>query len=151
MKAAIQAAHKALTNAGPLSLIEKARLTMHLGRLLKLDGQLDQSLHHLDEAARLADHLVDIHLERGEVFLARRQHKAALQAFEKAALVAPQDPKPHLQGALALKEAKDYAGAEKGLRRAAELSPKDRSIQRQLAAVIALNLVHHEHDIEAAS
>jgi len=33
------------------------------------------------------------------------------------------------------------------LRKAANLAPKDRNIQRQLAAIIALNLVHHPHEV----
>jgi Flp pilus assembly protein TadD len=57
--------------------------------------------------------------------------------------LAPKDAAPHLEIGLALKEAKDFDGSEAELRRAAHLSPKDRHIQRQLAGVIALNIVHH--------
>jgi Flp pilus assembly protein TadD len=52
-----------------------------------------------------------------------------------------------LQAGLALKEAKDYAAAETELRLAAELAPKDARIQRQLAGLIALNLVHQPEKI----
>jgi hypothetical protein len=42
-----------------------------------------------------------------------------------------------------LKESKDYVNAEIMLRKAASFAPKDIGIQRRLAAMIALNLVHH--------
>ncbi len=50
-----------------------------------------------------------------------------------------------MEAALALKEAKDSDAADRQLRAAAKLSPKDRTIQRRLAAVIALNIVHQPH------
>lgn len=149
LEEAAQAAQSAMKQVEQLSTLEQARLHLHLGQVLKHIGQLDQSLHHLDQAAKLADHLAEVHLERGHVFLARRQYDQAMSAFEAAANAAPRDAEPHLQAALALKEAKDYAAAEEALRKAADLAPKDRGIQRQLAAVIALNLVHQSEQIGA--
>ncbi len=143
IKAAQQAVKKA-TQALPRDM--QARLHLHLGRLLKHNGQLDQSLHHLDQAAKLAPYLVDSYLERGRVFQSRRQFKQALDAFDKAANIAPDKAQPHVEAAQALKEAKDYGAAEAKLRKAAKLAPKDRVVQRQLAAVIALNLVHEPQD-----
>ncbi|MBX3002681.1 MAG: tetratricopeptide repeat protein [Anaerolineales bacterium] len=146
---AIQAAQRAAKKAESLPLPQQARLHLHLGKLLQADGQLDQSLHHLDEATALAPHLSEAHIERGRVFLSRRQMKPALQAFEQAALAAPHSAQPHLEAALALKEAKDYPAAEAALRQAATLAPRDRSIQRQLAAVIALNLIRQPQEVSA--
>lgn len=143
IKAAQQAVKKA-TQALPRDM--QARMHVHLGQLLKHNGQLDQSLHHLDQAAKLAPYLVDSHLERGRVFQSRRQFKQALDAFDQAANIAPDKAQPHVEAALALKEAKDYGAAEAKLRKAAKLAPKDRVVQRQLAAVIALNLVHEPQD-----
>ncbi|MEX1247640.1 MAG: tetratricopeptide repeat protein [Anaerolineales bacterium] len=140
---AIQAAQRAVKKAETLAGGTKAALHLHLGRLLKHSGNLDQSLHHLDEAARLAPPLAESHLERGRVFIARRQHRQAMEAFRQAAAIAPDLAEPHFEAGLALKEAKDYSAAEAELRQAARLAPKDRNIQRQLATVIALNLVHH--------
>ncbi len=139
---AIQAAQQAAKQEKGLSAEESASLQLHLGQLLKHRGQLDQSLHHLDKAVEQAPNLAEAHMERGRVFLARRQHHAALNAFEMAAKAAPEQAEPHLEAALALKEAKDYATAENELRAAAKLAPKDARVQKQLAAVIALNLVH---------
>jgi tetratricopeptide (TPR) repeat protein len=148
---AIQAAQRAAKKAADtLPRHEQARLHLHLGQLLKHSGQLDQSLHHLDEAAKLAPHLIDSQIERGRVFLARRQYTEAMDAFQKASKIAPHNAQPHIESALALKEAKDYYAAEKQLRLAAKLAPKDRSIQRQLAAVIALNLIHQPQEVSAA-
>lgn len=148
---AIQAAQRAAKKAADtLPRPEQARLHLHLGQLLKHGGQLDQSLHHLDEAAKLAPHLIDSHVERGRVFLARRQYKEAMAAFQQATEIAPHNAQPHIEAALALKEAKDYTAAEGELRRAAKLAPKDRTIQRQLAAVIALNLIHQPQEVSAS-
>lgn len=146
---AIVAAQRAAKKAEKLSRPVQASLHLHLGQLLKQSGQLDQSLHHLDEAAQLAPHLVESQIERGRVFLSRRQYKAAMEAFSKAASIAPNSAQPHIEAALALKEAKDYDAAEAELRKASKLAPKDRSIQRQLAGVIALNLIHHPQEVGA--
>ena len=48
-----------------------------------------------------------------------------------------------------MRELKDYVGAEAMLRRAAELSPQDLNIRRQLGAVIALNLVHNSQEVNS--
>lgn len=146
---AIQAAQRAAKKADSLPLPQQARLHLHLGKLLKSCGQLDQSLHHLDEAAALAPHLSEVQIERGQVFLSRRQFKQAIHAFELAAEAAPHSPQPHLQAAQALKDVKDYTAAEAALRKAAQLAPRERSIQRQLAAVIALNLIHQPQEVSA--
>lgn len=140
---AIQAAQHAAKKAGTLAGEQQAKLHLHLGLLLKQNGNLDQSLHHLDEAARLDPRSAIAHMERGRVFLARRQQAQALAAFRQAAAIAPHLAEPYYETGLALKAAKDYASAEVELRQAARLAPKDRDIQKQLAAVIALNLVHH--------
>jgi Flp pilus assembly protein TadD len=72
-----------------------------------------------------------------------------MEAFQQAAAVAPSNAQPHIEAAMALKEAKNYDAAEAELRTASKLAPKDRSIQRQLAAVIALNLIHHPQEAGA--
>jgi tetratricopeptide (TPR) repeat protein len=141
---AIQAAQRAAKKAGKDAMPEQlAGLHLHLGRLLKRSGNLDQSLHHLDQAAKLAPYSAASQIERGRVFLARRQADQALNAFQQAATLAPNDATPHFEVGVALKEAKDYNAAEAELRKAAKLAPTDRQVQRQLAAVIALNIVHH--------
>ena len=71
------------------------------------------------------------------------------RTFAQAAAAAPLSSQPHIEAALALKDAKDYDAAEAELRKAARLAPKDRRIQRQLAAVIALNLIHQPQEASA--
>jgi Flp pilus assembly protein TadD len=67
----------------------------------------------------------------------------ALDIYEKAIDIAPDDPRPYQQAGIALKEGKDYPGAEKMIRRAAELAPHDITIHRLLGSLVALNLVHN--------
>ncbi len=143
MTEAIQAAQRAAKKAGKVTSPDQlAAMHLHLGKLLKQTGNLDQSLHHLEQAAKLAPHSAASYIERGRVFMARRQQEMALRAFQQAASLAPNDAAPHFEAGLALKEGKDYSAAEAELRKAAKLAPKDRQIHRQLAAVIALNIVY---------
>jgi len=60
-----------------------------------------------------------------------------------AVKIAPNDYRPYYQAGLALKDSKDYLEAETMFRRAAHLAPNELNIHRQLAAVVALNLVHN--------
>jgi Flp pilus assembly protein TadD len=61
----------------------------------------------------------------------------------------PKDLQALLAAANLMRSAKDYGKAESLLRRAAEISPNDLNVRRQLGAVIALNLV--ESSQEASS
>ena len=121
---------------------ELAEMHYLAGHLLRQTGQLDQALHHLNQAVQINPSFLDAQIELGFVHKDRREYQPALQAFEQAALIAPSDPRPPYQAGLALKEGKDYRKAESLLRRAANLSPTDVNIRRQLAAVVALNLIH---------
>ena len=89
---------------------------------------------------------VEAYLELGQVYQQRREHAEAIEVYQQAMAVAPDDHRPYYLAALALRDAKDYEGAEQLLRRAAELAPNDVNIRRQLGAVIALNLVHHSQE-----
>lgn len=145
---AILTAQRALQiGGGKLDPTEQARLHHLLGRLLRCAGQLDQSVHHLKEAIQLAPEVLEPYLELGRAHQDRREHRQALQTYQQATTVAPKDPRPYYQAGLALKEGKDYMNAETMLRRAAELAPNDVSIRRQLAGVVALNLVHNRYRV----
>jgi len=119
-------------------------LTLMLARLQRKTGQLDQAVHLLSEAIRMSPHDVETYLELGSVYQERREFAPALQIFKQAMQVAPNDYRAFYQSGLILRDNKDYAPAESMLRRAAELAPDNLSIRRQLVAVIALNLVHHQ-------
>jgi Flp pilus assembly protein TadD len=112
---------------------------------------LDQAVQHLHEATELSPHFVEAYLEIGQVHRERRNPQKALKYFEQATVIAPHDPRPFIETGLALRESKDFLGAESMLRNAAALAPKDPAIQRSLASVVALNLVHPTLPLKAAS
>jgi tetratricopeptide (TPR) repeat protein len=149
---AVLAAQKALQSvkssadtdeASYLDVGTQAQLHHLLGKMLREAGQLDQAIHHLNEAVRQSPHSMDTYLELGRAFQDRRQHMQALQIYSQAMEISPDRPEPYFHAGLALKESKDYLGAESMLRRAADLAPTDLIIHRQLGAVVALNLVHN--------
>jgi tetratricopeptide (TPR) repeat protein len=122
---------------------DQANLHLLIGQVLRKIGQLDQSIHHLGQAIQLAPDRLEPYLELGLARKERREYDQALQIFEQATSIAPEDPRAPFQAGLALKESKDYKSSETMLRRAVSLAPHDLNIRRQLAAVVALNLVHN--------
>jgi tetratricopeptide (TPR) repeat protein len=122
---------------------EQANLHLLIGQVFRQTGQLDQSIQHLSEAIQLAPDRLEPYLELGLARKERREYQEALQIFEQATTIAPDDPRAPFQAGLALKESKDYKSSETMLRRAVNLAPHDLNIRRQLAAVVALNLVHN--------
>lgn len=140
---AIQAAQQALQrNGGEIPLDEQAQLHHMLGRLLRETGQLDQSIHQLSEAIRIAPQSLNSFLELGLTQEERRQFGPALETYKKAINSYPADSRPYYQAALLLKSGRDYPAAETMLRKAAERDPENVEIHRQLAALVAINLVH---------
>lgn len=147
---AIQAAQQALKRgSGQLNLDDQASLHHLLGLLLRQSGQLDQSIQQLSEAIRIAPNRVGTYLELGLTHEDRREHNLALETYQKAIAKYPNDPRPYYQAGLLLKASRDYPAAEKMLRRAAEKAPNDVAIHRQLAALVALNLVHNRQEISS--
>jgi tetratricopeptide (TPR) repeat protein len=122
---------------------EQSSIHIVIGKLLRQTGQLDQSIFHLNEAIQLAPERLEPYLELGQARKERREYQEAIQLFEQATTIAPDDPRAPYQAGLALKESKDYRSSETMLRRAVNLAPNDLNIRRQLAAVVALNLVHN--------
>jgi tetratricopeptide (TPR) repeat protein len=146
-KEALVAAQQALRVGHNLpnefSFAEHARMHFLLGRLLREGGQLDQAIQHLTEAIHLAPDFVEPYLELGQTHLDRRQFQEALKAYNHAIEAVPQSSLAYYRAGLIFKECKDYINAEHMLRMAAKLAPEDLAIQRQLGAVVALNLVHN--------
>ncbi len=122
---------------------DQANIHLLIGQVLRQSGLLDQSIQHLSEAIQLAPDRLEPYLELGLARKERREYQQALQIFEQATSIAPDDPRAPFQAGLALKESKDYKSSETMLRRAVSLAPNDLNIRRQLAAVVALNLVHN--------
>ncbi|MGW8143475.1 MAG: tetratricopeptide repeat protein, partial [Anaerolineales bacterium] len=147
---AIQCAQQALhRSGGELPLDEQAKLHNLLGSLLQQSGQLDQSIHHLSEAIRISPSSLDSYLTLGSTQAERRQYEQALETYQQAIRMHPYDPRPYYQAGLLLKASRDYPAAEKMLRKAAEKAPDDISIHRQLAALVALNLVHNRQPVSS--
>lgn len=141
---AIRTAQEALQKTTPET--DPARLAgLHhrLGDLLSQVGQLDQAIHHLSLAMKYQPQRVESYLALGNVYQKQRQHKKAQKIFLQAIQTAPHDARPYVQAAISYKEGKDYQKAEDLLRRAAELAPQDVNIRKQLAAVVAINLVQN--------
>lgn len=145
---ALRTAQRALHSSHDVLPLElRADLHYLTGKLLHESGQLDQAIHHISESIRYFPEDLDKYLELGKIQQESRQHLQALETYKKAILIEPNNPQPYLQAGLTLKGCRDYQGAENMIRRAAELAPRDRMIHRQLAALIALNLVHGRHPI----
>ncbi|MBW8010026.1 MAG: tetratricopeptide repeat protein [Chloroflexi bacterium] len=129
---------------------ETAKLHFLLGTQLHQGGQLDQAIHHLSEAIEQSPNSLEPYLEIGLVHQKRRQPQLALDYFQQAIEVAPYDSRAFVEAGRNLKESKDYIAAEEMFRRAVFVSPKETSIQRQLAAIVALNLIHQPRSITAS-
>ena len=114
------AAHENQDTVSPLSSKERANLHLLAGQLLGQNGQLDNAIHHLNEAIHLAPEAVESYLELGSVYQKQRQYLKAQKIFEQATEVAPYDSRPFVQAGMAFKEGKDYPRAESMLRKAAD-------------------------------
>lgn len=142
---------EAMRTAQQVLRLDPARTDMllFLGRSFRQRGQLDQAVHFFSEAVLRAPQALEAQLELGQTYQQQRQYGLALEAFERAMQIAPQDYRAfHLAG-LAKRDAKDYPGAEAMLRRAVQLAPGEVGIRRQLAAVIALNMVQTVREVES--
>ncbi len=113
-----------------------------LGRLAKNQGHLDKALDHFSKAVLIDELDVQAWVEMGDIHLDQNESEKALNAYREACSRNQKEPLPYYKSGLLLRDLKDYEAAEKMLRIASDLSPKDATIRRQLAGVIALNLVH---------
>jgi tetratricopeptide (TPR) repeat protein len=122
---------------------EEAQVYVMLGRLQRMKGKLDQAIAHLSEAITLEPTLVDAYIELGKTYQERRDLEKAIDAFQKGSHANQSDPRPYYHAGLALKDCKDYSGAEMMLKEAKKYAPDDVNIIRQLGAVTALNLINN--------
>ncbi len=122
--------------------MEQPGILMLLGGLLRQQGHLDQALEYYSKAAAINKEDVVSCLQIGDIYFDQQNYPSALDAYQEAIIRDSNDARPYFKTGQIMKEVKDYQGAEKMLRMAAKLSPKDTNIRRQLAGVIALNFVH---------
>jgi len=87
---------------------------------------------------------VEAYLEMGLTYQDRREISNAIQTYHKRDCHGQQRSTtlPAMQQLLTRKD-RDYRNAEFMLRQASQLSPSDQNIRRQLAAVVALNIVNN--------
>ncbi len=124
-------------------LPESAEVSLMLGRLQRLNGQLDQAIAHLSDAIAHDPELVDAYIELGKSYQDRNDLEEAIKIFQMATKVDASDPRPYYHAGLALKARKDYSGAEVMLKQAKKYSPTDANIIRQLGVISALNLINN--------
>lgn len=124
-------------------LPEEAKVHLMLGRLQRKNGQLDQAIAHLSDAIAYEPDLVEAYIELGKTYQDRRNLEEAIKVFKKGAEADPNDHRPYYYAGLALKECKDYAGAEAMLQQAKHNAPNNPDIIRQLGVITAMNLINH--------
>ena len=129
---------------------QKAHLHLVTGRLLRQSGQLDQAVHHFNEAKKLDAKGHAPYLELGKTHIERRQYDRALQRLKEAIELAPDDAMSYFHAGKVLKELKKYDRAERMLRQASKLAPNDLRIHRQLGVLVTLNLVHGNRKTQGA-
>ncbi len=121
---------------------DRALLHMQAGRILRSGGNLDQAVYHLTEAVRLMPQDAGIWMELGRAYEKRRELHRAVQAYEQACARSPENPEPYYLAGEVYKALKDYPRAERAIRHAAALAPANVQLQRLLASLTALNIVH---------
>lgn len=118
-------------------------LHLSLGKIKLNNGDLDQAVYHFSQAITQDGSLVEAYIELSRAYQKQRNIHQALEILQQGMRMNPRSSQIYLAAAGLLRESKDYQGAEKMLRKAAEIEPDDLNIKRQLGAVIALNLVHN--------
>ena len=122
---------------------EQAEVHLMLGRLQKKKGQLDQAVAHLSDAISYDPTLIDAYIELGKTYQERNDLEQAINTYQKGTQADGSDPRPYYFTGMALKECKDYVGAEKMLKQAKRYAPHDSKIIRQLGVIKALNLINN--------
>jgi predicted Zn-dependent protease len=107
-------------------------------------GNLDLAVHSFVTTIQQEPDRVDAFMALSDVHLRRREYDDAAKVMRQGIDANPQELNLLLEAAKIYKDSKDYGEAETMLRKAAALKPDDINIQRQLGAIIALNLVHNQ-------
>ena len=122
---------------------------MLLGKLEEKRGNLDQAAQYYSQAIAIEPGKFEGYLQLSHIFINQREYTKAREVMEKGIEQVP----PHVQMFLACadlyKEVRNYQDAEKMLRKASILEPKNVQIQRQLGAVLALNMVHQSQEVSS--
>ncbi len=136
-------AQNALQSTASFSEALRAELHLAAGQVLHRRGQLDQAVYHLTQAVEHRPESPEIWLALGQAYETRREYHRAAQAYEQACALSPDDALPYERAGLCYKALKDYPRAERAIRHAVSLAQTDVRLQRLLASLTALNVVHH--------
>ena len=112
-----------------------------LGALNRQNNSHETAQTFLKQALELNPSLIEAYLELGQSLQDQRLNDQALQVYNKAIEQVSKDPRPYVHAANAYKASRDFRSAELMLKQASQLAPSDQSIRRQLAAVVAQNLL----------
>jgi len=116
---------------------------LSLGRLYRNKGNLDLAISMFSKSLSIDPGIYSSYIELGKTYQNRREFQNAVKTYQHGLQIFSESPILHYNAGIAYRECKDYKNAETMLRRAAQLDPNDTLIRRQLAGVIALNLVHN--------
>ena len=122
---------------------EQSETYISLGRLYRNKGNLDLAISMFTKSLSIDPGIYKSYLELGKTYQNRREYQNAIKTYLQGLQTFSESPILHYNAGIAYKECKDYKNAEAMLRQAAQLDPNDTMIRRQLAGVIALNLVHN--------
>ena len=149
---AIRSAQYAIKyNENHLSIDQLAELHYKLGEAFHHSGQLDQAVYHLSKSIEKQPNYFDAYLEIGDTYHQRREYSKAIDFYNRAVEIAPENPHVHLCVGLLYKDTKNYIEAKNHLQTASYLDPNDTFIQKQLAAVMTLAIIHHPTPINEVS
>ncbi len=149
---AIRSAQYAIKyNGNHLSIDQLAELHYKLGKAFHNSGQLDQAVYHLSKSIEKQPNYLDAYLEIGDTYHQRREYSKAIDFYNRAVEIAPDNPHVHLSIGLLYKDTKNYVEAKNHLQTASYLDPNDTFIQKQLAAVMTLAIIHHPTPINEVS
>jgi tetratricopeptide (TPR) repeat protein len=102
----------------------------------------------LNEAINLLPNDETAYLSLADIYLSRGESERALTIYQRCLNLNAENSQAYFKAGVLYKELKDYPNAEQMLRQAARLEPNNLAIQRQLGAVIALNLIHTQRTKE---
>lgn len=126
---------------------EESGMTRFLGRIQQKSGNLDQAAYFYSQVIAHDPQHAEDYLELSKIFIQQREFEKARKVLEDGIQKVPGCIDLYLACAVLLKEAKDYRGAEAMLRSASAIDPRNLAVQRQLGAVLALNLVHRAQEV----
>jgi len=122
---------------------KNAETLLALGALYRLYNQHETAQVYLNQAIEQNPSLIEAYLELGQSYEDQRLNDQALKTYNKAIEQVSKDPRAYVHAANAYKASRDFRSAELMLQKASQLAPTDQSIRRQLAAIVAQNLLNN--------